>query len=80
MIGDVDADLYHTVDRAMLLAGHCPDPRRPFEVTMNQPGDEGGRLRVGSSLRLYAYLVRWGHRSIVALRGSAPRSAGRTLV
>ena len=72
VIGDVDADLYRKVDRPMLLAGRLPDPRRPFEVAVNDLAAEGGHLRVGSSLRLYAYSYAQVTAGSLTFRGSAP--------
>ncbi len=55
VIGDADTDLYRSVDRPLVLNGRLPDPRRPFEVAVNELAATGQHLHVGSTIRLYAY-------------------------
>jgi hypothetical protein len=55
VIGDADADLYRAVDRPLVVAGRLPDPRRPFEVAVNELAAADGHLGVGMTLRLHAY-------------------------
>ena len=55
VIGDADRDLYRSVDRPLVVTGRLPDPRRPFEVAVNELAATGHHLHVGSTLRLYAY-------------------------
>ena len=55
VIGDADRDLYRSVDRPLVVSGRLPDPRRPFEVAVNELAATGHHLHVGSTLRLYAY-------------------------
>jgi ABC-type antimicrobial peptide transport system permease subunit len=55
VLGDADADLLRTVDRPLVLAGRLPDPRRPFEVAVNELAAAGHHLHVGSTVTLYAY-------------------------
>ena len=64
VIGDADTDLYRSVDRPLVLTGRLPDPRRPFEVAVNELAATERHLHVGSTIRLYAYSyaqVRSGH-------------------
>jgi len=54
-IGVEDADMFRRVDRPLVLAGHLPDPTRPFEVVVNDLAAQQDHLHVGSRVRLYAY-------------------------
>jgi FtsX-like permease family len=54
VIGDADTALYRTVDRPLVVAGRLPDPRRPFEVAVNELAASDGHLGVGMTLRLHA--------------------------
>ncbi len=55
VIGDADPDLLRRVDRPMVLSGRLPGPSQPFEVVVNDLAAHAERLRVGSTLHLYAY-------------------------
>jgi ABC-type lipoprotein release transport system permease subunit len=54
-IGSSDAALYRRVDRPLVVAGHLPDPTRPFDVAVNELAAEQRHLHVGSHFHLYAY-------------------------
>ncbi len=54
-IGSSDAALYRTVDRPLVVAGHLPDPRHPFDVAVNELAAGQRHLHVGSHFHLYAY-------------------------
>ena len=54
-IGSSDAALHRTVDRPLVVAGHLPDPKRPFDVAINELAAAQRHLHVGSHFRLYAY-------------------------
>ena len=54
-IGATNAALYRRVDRPLVVAGHLPDPTRPFDVAVNELAADEDHLRVGGSVRLYAY-------------------------
>jgi len=54
-IGSSDAALYRKVDRPLVVAGHLPDPTRPFDVAVNELAAEQRHLHVGSHFHLYAY-------------------------
>jgi hypothetical protein len=72
VIGDANADLYRTVDRPMVLAGRLPDPRRPFEVAVNELAAQRANLHVGSSLPLYAYSYAQIQNQTLITSGAAP--------
>ncbi|HEY5023717.1 MAG TPA: FtsX-like permease family protein [Acidimicrobiales bacterium] len=76
IIGTTDADLYHRVDRPLVVAGHLPDPSRPFDVAINEVAAEQDHLHVGSRLHLYAYSAAQFHNGAltggVELRSQAP--------
>ena len=55
VIGAADADLYHRVDRPLVVAGHLPNPGRPFDAAINEVTADEDHLHVGSQLPLYAY-------------------------
>ena len=55
VIGDADPDFLRRVDRPMVLSGRLPGPSQPFEVVVNDLAARADRLRVGSTLHLYAY-------------------------
>ena len=54
-IGAANADLFHSVDRPLVIAGNLPDPHHPFDVAVNELAAEKRHLHVGSRIRLYAY-------------------------
>ncbi len=54
-IGASNADLLHSVDRPLVIAGRLPDPHHPFDVAVNELAAEKRHLHVGSRFRLYAY-------------------------
>ena len=54
-IGATDAALYRRVDRPLVVAGHLPDPTRPFDVAVNELAAGQHHLHVGSRFHLYAY-------------------------
>src|ERR1700735_2229014 len=47
-IGVEDADMFRTVDRPLVLAGHLPNPAHPFEVMVNELAARHNHLHVGS--------------------------------
>ncbi len=53
-IGAADAALFRTVDRPLVVAGELPDPKRPYDVAINELAAEGRHLHVGSHILLYA--------------------------
>ena len=53
-IGAADAALFRTVDRPLVVAGKLPDPKRPYDVAVNELAAEGRHLHVGSHILLYA--------------------------
>ena len=55
VIGDADPDFLRRVDRPMVLSGRLPGPSQPFGVVVNDLAARADRLRVGSTLHLYAY-------------------------
>ncbi len=55
VIGDADPDFLRRVDRPMVLSGKLPAPSQPLEVVVNDLAARADRLRVGSTLHLYAY-------------------------
>ena len=54
-IGASNADLLHSVDRPLVIAGRLPDPHHPYDVAVNELAAEKRHLHVGSRFRLYAY-------------------------
>ena len=56
-IGAADAALFRTVDRPLVVAGKLPDPKRPYDVAINELAAEGRHLHVGSHILLYAASV-----------------------
>jgi hypothetical protein len=53
-IGAANAALFRTVDRPLVVAGELPDPKRPYDVAINELAAEGRHLHVGSHILLYA--------------------------
>jgi putative ABC transport system permease protein len=53
-IGAADTALLRTVDRPLVVAGKLPDPKRPYDVAINELAAEGRHLHVGSHILLYA--------------------------
>ncbi len=49
------ADALRDLDRPLVVAGHLPDPSRPFDVAVNEFAADKGHLHVGSRFRVYAY-------------------------
>ena len=49
------ADALRDVDRPLVVAGHLPDPSRPFDVAVNEFAADKRHLHVGSCFRVYAY-------------------------
>ena len=43
------------LDRPLVVAGHLPDPRRPFDVAVNEFAADKRHLHLGSRFHLYAY-------------------------
>jgi len=55
VFGAADAAMFRDVDRPLVLAGHLPDPRSPFDVAVNELAADKGHLHVGSRLSLKAF-------------------------
>ncbi len=55
VIGAANADLFRTVDRPLVVAGHLPDPTSPFDAVINELAAHQSHLHVGSIVHLYAY-------------------------
>lgn len=51
----VDAPMFRDMDRPLVLAGHLPSPRDPTGAVVNELAARTRHLRVGSTIRLYAY-------------------------
>ena len=49
------ADALRDLDRPLVVAGHLPDPSRPFDVAVNEFAADKRHLHVGSCFRVYAY-------------------------
>ena len=49
------AEVLRDVDRPLVVAGHLPDPSRPFDVAVNEFAADKRHLHLGSRFRLYAY-------------------------
>ena len=49
------AEALRDLDRPLVIAGHLPDPSRPFDVAVNEFAADKRHLHVGSRFRLYAY-------------------------
>ncbi len=49
------AEVLRDVDRPLVVAGHLPDPTRPFDVAVNEFAADQRHLHLGSRFRLYAY-------------------------
>jgi hypothetical protein len=43
------------LDRPLVVAGHLPNPKRPFDVAVNEFAADKRHLHVGSRFRVYAY-------------------------
>ncbi len=54
-IGATNASLFRSVDRPLVIAGRLPDPRRPYDVAINELAAQRQRLHVGSVVHLFAY-------------------------
>jgi MacB-like periplasmic core domain/FtsX-like permease family len=48
-------EVLRDVDRPLVVAGHLPDPSRPFDVAVNEFAADKRHLHVGSRFRVYAY-------------------------
>ena len=49
------AEALRDLDRPLVVAGHLPDPSRPFDVAVNEFAADKRHLHVGSRFRLYTY-------------------------
>ena len=49
------AEALRDLDRPLVVAGHLPDPSRPFDVAVNEFAADKRHLQVGSRFRLYTY-------------------------
>jgi ABC-type lipoprotein release transport system permease subunit len=54
-IGSTNAALYRRVDRPLVVAGHLPDPTRPFDIAVNELAAGQRHLHIGSHFHIYAY-------------------------
>ena len=49
------AEALRATNRPLVVAGHLPNPSRPFDVAVNEFAADKRRLHVGSRFRVYAY-------------------------
>jgi len=79
-IGATNSSLFRRVDRPMVVAGHLPNPRHPYDVAINELAGKLHRLHVGSSVRLYGYsLAQSGDGSLTSnIETDRPMPAGPT--
>jgi hypothetical protein len=55
VFGGADPNLFHLVDRPLVLRGHLPNPRRPDEAVVNDRAEAQEGLHIGSRVRLYGF-------------------------
>jgi len=55
VFASADVQGFRAINRPLMVAGHFPDPRRPFEAAVNDLAAQRLHLSVGSQLTLYAY-------------------------
>lgn len=79
-IGASDSSLFRSVDRPMVVAGHLPNPRHPYDVAINELAGKFHHLHIGSSVRLYSYsLAQSGNGRLTStIETDRPMPAGPT--
>jgi hypothetical protein len=55
VFASADVQGFRAINRPLMVAGHFPDPRHPFEAAVNDLAAQRLHLSVGSQLTLYAY-------------------------
>ena len=55
VLGPADPELFRSMDRPQIITGRLPDPQRADEAVVNYFAAAQSHLRVGSTVRLYAY-------------------------